>query len=163
MLLPLMLLLAAAGVSAQPVTINDLTCPTNNVETLEPNTNLNEHKTPGSTYLLKPGTYYIRDEIYLGDGEALCYVGTGNSREEVVVSLTGIDLSYNPFLLQKGSLGLKNLVVDGSGATGNIPINLAAAVLSATDITLKNINAAQAIGVDFATSKVAVSNAQFKA
>lgn len=101
MLLPLMLLLAAAGVSAQPVTINDLTCPTNNVETLEPNTNLNEHKTPGSTYLLKPGTYYIRDEIYLGDGEALCYVGTGNSREGVVVSLTGIDLSYTPFLLQK--------------------------------------------------------------
>lgn len=54
-------------------------------------------------------------------------------------------------------------MVDGSGATGNIPINLAAAVLSATDITLKTINAAQAIGVDFATSKVTVSNAQLKA
>lgn len=95
LLLPVVQLLleAPAAVSAQPqradapIIIIDLACPTDNVITLEPSSDLFLNRQPNTTYLLRPGPYTASLPVDVGgDGAVVCYVGLGSAREDVVVT-----------------------------------------------------------------------------
>jgi hypothetical protein len=113
------------------------------------------------TYLLGRGAYNLTGFIDLnGATDAVCYVGTGTAREDVVVNLVG-DGAFT--LFNDASLGLKGLVVDGSSSSGNSNAFdvLDSGWLSAIDVTLQNINAFAPVLID--SAKVTFSNTWFKA
>jgi hypothetical protein len=106
-------LLWSQAVTGQP-TIGNVVCSnTNVVEYVPVGTDLSigtTYRTPGTTYRLRAGRYFVNSFTELSDSSPICYIGSGAGATEIQL---GADL----LLAQAAQLAFQALTVTGPGGS----------------------------------------------
>lgn len=135
--------------------VNGLQCPdtvvtltggnSTNPTALTPLSDIPGFNTSGTTLLVGPGEYLINALINLpGDAAALCIIGQGASRADVVLRST-VPLDQNDFtkatftMLSGSSLGLAGLVLDGGNVASGLYVAGTPARLEVENVTLTKL------------------------